>query len=94
LEFSTDLALEVEKIADEYSQSIPTQSNVNKMKYIEKCMNSPFVPAFARELFQQSRETIEQQLATDIFDPIADIKKQTASISRLCHLHITSRNFS
>lgn len=84
LEFSTDLMIQVEKIADEYGQSIPTQSNVDKMKYIARYMSSPIVPEFARTLFQQNREFIEQQLAAHVFNPTADIKKQTASISSLC----------
>ena len=84
LEFSTDLMIKVEIIADNYGQSIPTQSNVDKMKYIVRYMNSPIVPEFARTLFQQNREVIEQQLAAHAFDPVADIKKQTASISSLC----------
>tara|TARA_R110001606_G_scaffold395190_2_gene566937 strand:- start:11755 stop:12459 length:705 start_codon:yes stop_codon:yes gene_type:complete len=84
LEFSTDLMLEVERIADEYGQSIPTQSNVDKIKYIARYMNSPIVPEFARTFFQDNREIIEQQLAAHIFNPVVDIKKQTASISSLC----------
>jgi len=86
LEFSTDLMLEVERIADEYGQSIPTQSNVDKMKCIERYMNNPLVPKFARTLFQQNREAIKQQLSAHAFNPVADIKKQTASISSLCAL--------
>ncbi|BBI63865.1 hypothetical protein HSBAA_51710 [Vreelandella sulfidaeris] len=54
------------------------------MKYIARYMNSPIVPEFARMLFQQNREIIEQQLAAHVFNPVADIKKQTASISSLC----------
>lgn len=84
LEFSTDLMLKVERIADEYGRSIPTQSNLDKIKYIERYMNNSFVPEFARELFQQNREIIKQQLAAHVFDPLADIKKQTTSISSLC----------
>lgn len=84
LEFSTDLVLKVERIADKYGQSIPTQSNVDKIKYIERYMNNPFVPEFARTLFQQNREVINQQLAAHVFDPVLDIKKQTARISSLC----------
>ena len=92
IEFSADLMLEVEKMTDEYGQSIPTQSNVEKIKYFEKCMNNAFVPEFARALFQQNRDAIEQQLAVHAFDPVADIKKQTASISNLCNSHITPRS--
>ena len=84
LEFSADLAIEVEKFADKYGHSIPTQSNVDKVKYIEKSMNTFFVPKFARTLLQQNREIIEQQLAAHVFDPVVDIKKQTASIGKLC----------
>lgn len=91
LEFSADLMLEVEKIANEYGQSIPTQSREYKIKYFEKYMNNAFVPEFARVLFQQNRDTIEQQLAAHQFDPVADIKKQAASISDLCGSHITMR---
>ena len=76
--------LEVESIADEYGQSIPTQSNVDKIKYIERYMNNSLVPDFARTLFQQNREVIKQQLEAHAFDPVSDIKKQTASISSLC----------
>ncbi len=46
--------------------------------------DSNSVPKFARELFQQNREIIKQQLAAHLFDPLADIKKQTACISSLC----------
>lgn len=89
LEFSLDLMLEVEKISNEYGQSIPTQSNVDKIKYIEKYMNNSFVPEFARILFQHSRGAIEEQLAAHQFDPVADIKEQVASISNLCSSHRT-----
>lgn len=88
LEFSADLMLEIEKIADEYGQSIPTQSNVDKIKYIEKYMSNAFIPEFARKLLQQNRDTIEQQLAAHQFDPIADIKKQVTCIRNLCNSHI------
>lgn len=88
LEFSADLMLEVEKIANEYGQHIPTQSNVDKIKYIEKCMNSVFIPEFARILFQQNRDTIEQQLVAHQFDPVADIKKQATNIIKLCSSYI------
>lgn len=91
MEFSADLMFEIEKIADEYGQSIPTQSNVDKIKYIEKAMNNAFVPEFARVLFQQNRDTIEQQLAAHKFEPVAEIKKQATSISNLCNFHITKR---
>lgn len=91
LEFSSDLMLEVDKIANEYGKRIPTQSNIDKIKYIEKYMNNSFVPEFVRVLFQQNRDTIEQQLAAHQFDPVADIKKQATSISNLCSSHITMR---
>lgn len=91
LEFSTDLMLEIEKIADEYGQRIPTQSNGDKIKHIEKYMSNAFVPEFVRVLFQQNRNAIEQQLAALEFDPVADIKKQATCISNLCSSHITMR---
>ncbi|WP_020159685.1 hypothetical protein [Methylobacter marinus] len=84
LEFSVDLMSKVEKIADDFGQSIPTQSNVDKITYIERYMNNAFVPEFARTLFQQNRNIIEQQLAAHVFDPVADIKKQTVSVRNLC----------
>lgn len=89
LEFSTDLMLVIEKIANKYGQSIPTQSNVDKIKYIEKYMSNDFVPEFVRVLFKQNRNTIEQQLAAHEFDPIADIKKQATNISNICINYIT-----
>jgi hypothetical protein len=91
LEFSADLMLEIEKIADEYGQRIPRQSNVDKIKYIEKYMTNAFVPEFARALFQQNRDVIEHQLAAHQFDPVVDIKKQATCIRDLCGSHITMR---
>lgn len=91
LEFSVDLMLEIEKIADEYGQSIPALSNGSKIKHIEKYLSNSFIPEFVKILFQENRAVIVQQLEAHEFDPVSDIKKQTASISELCNTRITMR---
>jgi len=89
LEFSIDLMKIIEEITDEYGLHIPIQSKENKLEYIEKCFDNPFIPEFAKDLFQQNREMIVEQLSTVTFDPVLDIKKQTAQITELCNTHIT-----
>ncbi|RRQ24522.1 hypothetical protein D5687_01935 [Guyparkeria sp. SCN-R1] len=93
LEFSTDFMVEIDKIAVELGQNIPTQSHVDKMNYIESCMSNSFVPDFARDLFKQSRDDIAQQLKAHKhhFDPVGDIQAQAGRISSLCESYLAER---